>query len=168
MNSDRVLSGAELAQHRKAKRLSQSELGQAIGFGRHAVSYWETKLTIARHQTRCGAPKALIEFLGIKLPDFCTQYARTRGWGLTRNEQLEEKFQAEMARLRENARLKSARRRQRCNARTRVGYPCKLLSEPGKTRCKFHGGKSTGPKTPEGKARIAEAQRKRWAKWRKK
>jgi hypothetical protein len=32
---------------------------------------------------------------------------------------------------------------------------------------KFHGGLSTGPKTPEGRARIAEAQRKRWAAWRK-
>jgi hypothetical protein len=30
-------------------------------------------------------------------------------------------------------------------------------------RCKFHGGLSTGPKTAEGQAKIAEAQRKRWA-----
>jgi ABC transporter substrate binding protein len=30
-------------------------------------------------------------------------------------------------------------------------------------RCRFHGGLSTGPKTAEGKARIAEAQRRRWA-----
>lgn len=29
-------------------------------------------------------------------------------------------------------------------------------------RCKLHGGKSTGPKTPEGRARIAAAQRARW------
>jgi hypothetical protein len=29
-------------------------------------------------------------------------------------------------------------------------------------RCRLHGGKSTGPKTPEGRARIAEAQRARW------
>ena len=33
------------------------------------------------------------------------------------------------------------------------GQPCEALSEPGKKRCKFHGGRSTGPKTPEGKAR---------------
>jgi hypothetical protein len=32
--------------------------------------------------------------------------------------------------------------------------------------CKFHGGKSTGPRTPEGRARIAEVQRRRWASWR--
>jgi len=34
--------------------------------------------------------------------------------------------------------------------------------EPGKRRCRFHGGLSTGPKTSEGRARIAEAQRRRW------
>ena len=33
-------------------------------------------------------------------------------------------------------------------------------------RCRLHGGLSTGPKTPEGRARIAEAQRRRWARWR--
>jgi hypothetical protein len=27
---------------------------------------------------------------------------------------------------------------------------------PGRTRCKFHGGASTGPKTPEGKARVSQ------------
>ncbi len=29
-------------------------------------------------------------------------------------------------------------------------------------RCRLHGGKSTGPKTPEGRARIAAAQHRRW------
>jgi len=33
---------------------------------------------------------------------------------------------------------------------------------PGKRRCRLHGGLSTGPQTPEGKARIAAAQRERW------
>ena len=56
--------------------------------------------------------------------------------------------------------------RQECGARTRKGYPCRLPSKPGRRRCKFHGGMSTGPKTEEGKARIAEAQRRRWAKHR--
>src|SRR5680860_422131 len=47
-----------------------------------------------------------------------------------------------------------------------AGTPCLLRVEPGKRRCRCHGGLSTGLRTPEGKARIAEAQRKRWAKWR--
>jgi len=62
---------------------------------------------------------------------------------------------------------KVGRYRQRCGAKTRKGHPCKMMSEAGKRRCKYHGGMSTGPKTPEGKARIAEAQRKRWVAWRK-
>jgi hypothetical protein len=35
-----------------------------------------------------------------------------------------------------------------------------------KRRCRFHGGLSTGPKTAAGRARIAEAQRRRWNAWR--
>jgi hypothetical protein len=52
--------------------------------------------------------------------------------------------------------------RVRCGARTRKGGACKHMSEPGRRRCKFHGGMSTGAKTAEGRARIAEAQRRRW------
>jgi hypothetical protein len=33
-------------------------------------------------------------------------------------------------------------------------------------RCSNHGGLSTGPKTANGRARFAEAQRLRWAQWR--
>lgn len=45
-------------------------------------------------------------------------------------------------------------RRVPCGAtRHRDGKPCEALSGPGKRRCQFHGGRSTGPKTPEGKAR---------------
>jgi hypothetical protein len=49
-----------------------------------------------------------------------------------------------------------------CGAKTRAGGCCQVRAEPGKARCRFHGGKSTGPKTPAGRARIAEAQRLRW------
>ena len=42
-----------------------------------------------------------------------------------------------------------------CGAkRHRDGQPCEARSEPGKRRCRFHGGRSTDPKTPEGKARA--------------
>ena len=43
-----------------------------------------------------------------------------------------------------------------CSARRRSdGQPCQALSVPGKKRCKWHGGCSTGPRTIEGKARTA-------------
>jgi len=50
-----------------------------------------------------------------------------------------------------------------CGARRRRdGQPCEALSVPGKKRCKWHGGCSTGPRTPEGKARVTANLRK-WA-----
>jgi hypothetical protein len=52
-----------------------------------------------------------------------------------------------------------------CGAKTRKGGRCKCTPEIGKMRCKFHGGLSTGPKTAEGKAKVAFAQKKRWAQW---
>jgi hypothetical protein len=51
-----------------------------------------------------------------------------------------------------------------CGAKNRRGEPCRGTIVPGKRRCRFHGGLSTGPKTVEGKARIAAAQRRRWAR----
>jgi hypothetical protein len=43
---------------------------------------------------------------------------------------------------------------------------CDSDGRAGKARCRFHGGKSTGPKTQAGRARIAEAQRLRWRAYR--
>jgi hypothetical protein len=53
-----------------------------------------------------------------------------------------------------------------CGAKTRAGGSCKVRAEPGKARCRFHGGKSTGPRTQAGLGRIAEAQRRRWRSYR--
>ena len=45
----------------------------------------------------------------------------------------------------------------RCGARSkRTGKPCRGAAMPN-GRCKFHGGKSTGPRTPEGLARSRRA-----------
>lgn len=52
-------------------------------------------------------------------------------------------------------RAREAAKRVICGARRhRDGQPCRAKSEPGKRRCRFHGGRSTGPRTPEGKARA--------------
>ena len=49
-----------------------------------------------------------------------------------------------------------------CGAKTRRGTPCQAKAMPDKARCRLHGGLSTGPKTREGRERIARAQRFRW------
>ena len=41
-----------------------------------------------------------------------------------------------------------------CGAKTRAGHPCRGRALEGTGRCKWHGGKSTGPKTAEGRARA--------------
>ena len=42
-----------------------------------------------------------------------------------------------------------------CGARTRAGTPCKRRDLQINGRCKLHGGRSTGPRTPEGKRNSA-------------
>ena len=62
----------------------------------------------------------------------------------------------------EPSELLSGRQRKRCGARARSrgGAPCQCKVVPGRTRCKLHGGMSTGPKTPEGRARTSEGARR--------
>jgi hypothetical protein len=52
------------------------------------------------------------------------------------------------------AALRYVRNHSRCGAKTRTGAPCKRRPELGKGRCRNHGGWSTGPRTPEGRARC--------------
>ena len=51
-------------------------------------------------------------------------------------------------------------------ARTRAGGSCKAKAVRGKARCRMHGGLSTGPRSVEGRERIAAVQRERWARFR--
>ena len=48
----------------------------------------------------------------------------------------------------------------RCGAKTRQGTPCQCPAIRNRRRCRLHGGRSTGPKTPEGIERIRQAQLK--------
>ena len=159
------MTGAELHAHRKAARLSQKALAQRANVSCSAVKYWERQTQI---NSNAWAIKRIAKALAISgLMIFPLNYARARGWGVTDWEQIRAKLDAEvdlkMAAWRESAALRAARLRVVCGAKTRKDTPCRKLSEPGKKKCKFHGGKSTGPKTAEGKDRIAEAQRQRWA-----
>ena len=46
---------------------------------------------------------------------------------------------------------------QRCRAKTRRGTACQRPANKENGRCRLHGGQSTGPKTAEGRAKIAAA-----------
>src|SRR5450755_4212623 len=56
---------------------------------------------------------------------------------------------------------------ERCGAWARTrGRPCQARGLGQGGRCRFHGGESTGPRTAEGRQRVADAQRARWARYR--
>jgi hypothetical protein len=84
-------------------------------------------------------------------------------WGLTGITMID--YAAVVSYLRHRPRRKD---RPVCGAKTRAGRPCRMRVEFGKARCRLHGGLSTGPKTEAGRARIAEAQRRRWRDYREK
>ena len=63
-------------------------------------------------------------------------------------------------------RSSTKRDRPRCAARTRRGTSC-LRQALRNGRCPNHGGLSTGPRTPEGRARISAAMRERHARRRR-
>ena len=62
--------------------------------------------------------------------------------------------------------VEAAFARTRCNATTRKGKPCQAEGSGKGGRCRFHGGMSTGPKSPEGKARSLAAAREGYRRWR--
>jgi hypothetical protein len=51
-------------------------------------------------------------------------------------------------------------RGKRCGAKTRAGGECQAPTVNGKSRCRRHGGASTGARSTEGKARIVKAATK--------
>lgn len=164
------MTGAELAAARRRAGLSQTALGAWVGIERHVVSYWECKPRVDPNQHAPRLMLAELHALSV-LPDIDDHHARVRDRVLehpmARVREYEARVLAEaQARWAARAAAQRARRRVRCGALTRKGTPCRALSEPGRRRCRFHGGRSTGPRTPEGKARIAEAQRRRWTRWR--
>jgi hypothetical protein len=131
--------------------LTQAELAKLAGIGRHAVYYWEAK---ARIRWRDWAPARMCEALGVTVYRTPT---RARGDGVLADDWTKKWLEAELARLAARKLEKAKTRRVACGAMTRKATPCRNLSEPGRKRCKFHGGKSTGPRTAEGRERIAEA-----------
>lgn len=182
-------SGAELKAARKRAGLTQAVLGAKASISRQAVSYWECRKTI---DPRGWAVKRMAEVepqIGALLQAWCTN-THARGMGLRLKAMfplskvrtgrrgraappsaldalLEAAITHELSRMKEREAQRRASLRVTCGAKTtRKGTACRNKSEPGRKRCKFHGGRSTGPRTAEGRQRVVDAQLKRWAEWR--
>ena len=73
------ITGPQLRQLRKAKGMTQTQLAEAAGCGRHTVSYWETK---AAPFYRGWAVDRFGEVLGFRLCRTIGAVTRARGDGL--------------------------------------------------------------------------------------
>lgn len=156
---------------------------------RQAVSYWESRKTIDPRGWAVQRMAEVEPMIGALLQAWCTNtHARETGLRLKAmfplskartgrggraappsalDALLEAAITHELSRMKEREAQRRARLRVTCGAKTsRKGTPCRNKSELGRKRCKFHGGRSTGPRTVEGRQRIVDAQLKRWAGWR--
>jgi len=152
------MTGDELRALRKRKGLSRPALAALARLHPDSVKYWEGK---ARIDLRGWAPDRILHALGAGHLSQKDIFPARRAEGdlrpvtRARNRVFYDSDFPAVRRTRDR----------RCGAKTRKGKPCRAKPLPGRRRCKFHGGMSTGPKTPEGRKRIAEAQRKRWRAW---
>lgn len=148
------MTGDELKALRLAASLSRPALARLAGLHPDSVKYWEAKPYVC---PRGHAPRLILtalnrtDLLHVARP---ARQARKRG-------NFRSLLRARDGVLSGQGNLSAPKR---CGAKTRKGTPCRAKPLPGKRRCKFHGGMSTGPKTPEGKAQISKSQRKRWQK----
>lgn len=140
-----TLSGADLRALRHAEQFTQEELAAVAGVSRQAIGYWERRDIVEREGY---ALELILLALGFD------SLAHACWW-------LDERHEA----LAKSAGGDDQRRS--CGAKTGQGQPCSRLPEPGRKRCRYHGGCSTGPRTSKGRSRISEAQYHRWEAWRR-
>jgi len=122
---------------------------------REALAVFEARRARERPGTGAATNGAILDAILAEWAEMtginCKEIERPKSLG---NQAISPQFEALIMTL--GIEGKPKQRRVVCGAkRHRDGKPCQALSEPGKRRCRFHGGRSTGPKTPEGKAKCA-------------
>lgn len=176
------MTGCQLRAVRLALGFTQTAVARKAGLNRHSVIYWEK--AHRSFDPRYGVPGRILIAMGLttrpgpllyggasaSAQAFCNPLSIRSP--CARGDELllfvgDENGVTDEVRVFGSIRPRVFIWRQndvRCGARTRRGSACRNMPEPGKKRCKFHGGKSTGPKTAAGKKRISEAQKLRWAR----
>ena len=177
----RIVIGAQIRAARSLLGWSQDELASAAGLHLNAIVYWEQKPVIpsARHEPhacrkiaqalRCAG----VEFIGhakpgVRLVENTNYVMKPPSRRRARHGVIPVSSHLAMLLMRTKTLPAVVVRRKSsspCGARTRAGAQCRRMGL-GNGRCPNHGGLSSGPKSIAGRTRIAEAQRRRWAKWR--
>lgn len=174
----RIVAGCQIRAARSLLDWSRHDLARAAGVHCNAVAYWEQTVAVPtgrREPHACARIRhafrhAGVEFIGHSKPgvrlaqndNYCRRppsRAHVRYGVLpVLSVQVDRPCNTEHRPSPKSARVA-------CGARTRANGACRAKAMANH-RCRLHGGLSSGPKSIAGRARIAEAQRKRWAKWR--
>lgn len=176
----RIVTGCQIRAARALLGWSRAQLAGAAGLHGNSITYWEETPVIRtgrREPHACaGIREALhragVEFIGHAKPGvrLCQNaYFVTRPPSRARPRHGVKPISLGLATLlrSKTATIIAARRKASspCGARTRAGAACRRKALAN-GRCRNHGGLSSGPRTPEGRRRIAEVQHRRWAEWR--
>jgi len=153
------MTGAELKSFRVMVGLSQSELARVAGVHRNSIYYWEIK---AKVSTDSSVVRRILGALDVTFSTPLASKSESGQQRVSRQDWFEWILAKQLMQKDAQISQRDSVARIRCDAKTRKGTNCRNLSEAGRRRCKFHGGMSTGPRTVEGRQRIAVAQRKRW------
>ena len=173
------LTGHQIREARLALGLTQEALGARAGFHRQCIVRLESYGSLGVLRSSEVSTRAVVKALALPsdvLFPAANAHARPRvmEWLLQVDAQAEAVAHAKSEATMSRRKLREARRqawradlealpkrlRPVCGARNRRGKPCQSKKLLRGGRCKLHGGMSTGPKTPEGLARCAEAGRR--------
>ncbi len=158
-----LFTGKGLRAAREFRGLSREALAKAAEIDPYTVRYWERKQFWKKQG---WAMERMLKVLGTGHYPTSTRAREVMGLN-SMSARLDRMAEDRLVELRaRTAAPRPSTARVRCGAKTRKGHPCRAKSLPGKRRCRFHGGMSTGPRTPEGKAAVGAAAKARWARWR--
>ena len=168
-----IVLGAQIRAGRALLDWSRKELAARARLHSNSVAYWEGTEAITGRPTACERIEAALRAARVVLftkpfpgAYLCVeQPILGHSSGTPAHEVLHSRQKGlSKTKCRVPAGMKIDMSLSSCGAKTRKGAPC--ANKPmANLRCRLHGGLSRGPTTIAGRRRIAEAQKKRWARW---
>ena len=175
-----IVSGNQIRAARALLDWTQAQLAAAAKLHPNAIAYWEGREQIpwgiyrqpwACRRIREALHSAGVDFLpspivGVRLVATHNNCTSTRRRARAHHGVLRlSRTRKRKISVTPELPVVTSRRPVRCAATTRTGRPCaRKAMDNG--RCRNHGGMSSGPKTDAGRMRIADAQKRRWERWR--
>lgn len=156
------MKGPELQYIRRLLGFSRPQLALLINVHPDTIRYWERKVHI---RYDASVPEQILAALDLGALDVQMAQWSDRYRRLLQNSKCPvapKGYEDRVSNEPEGQSPEIQTGKTACGARTRTGGACKAKPFRGRSRCRMHGGLSTGPKTEAGRQRISDAQKRRW------